>query len=69
MSGAFGIFGLVAGLALDASSKLSFADRAAARSKEFTALLKDKGTPDINAAQAEYLAGLIRKSGREVIVT
>lgn len=69
MSGAFGIFGLMAGLALHANSKLTVVERTEARSKEFTALLKDKGTPDVNAAQAEYLAELIRKSGREVILT
>ena len=69
LAGAFGFFGLMAGLALDAGSKLTYQDRAEARSKEFTALMKDQGTPDLNAIQAERLAELIRQSGREVVIT
>ncbi|MCA1323768.1 hypothetical protein [Herbaspirillum sp. alder98] len=69
IGGIFGVFGAIAGAAIEASSKLTFKERTEARSKEFMALLKDAKTPDLNAAQAEYLATLIRKSGREVIVT
>ena len=69
MAGIFGVFGTLAGAAIDAGSKLTFKERAEARSKEFTALLKDSSTPDLTALQAGHLAELIKKSGREVTLT
>ncbi|MEB0140702.1 MULTISPECIES: hypothetical protein [unclassified Undibacterium] len=69
VAGIFGVFGTIAGIAIDASSKLTFRERASARSKEFTDLLKAEKAPDINALQAEYLAALIKKSGRDVKLT
>ncbi|MBB3214377.1 hypothetical protein FHW67_003694 [Herbaspirillum sp. Sphag1AN] len=61
-----GPIGTLAGAALDAGSKLTVAERATARSKEFTALIEDAGTPEITLMQAERLAERIRESGREV---
>lgn len=70
MAGIFGPLGMLAVLGADAASKLTFAERAAARSKEFTALIgKNETAQNLNRQFAEELAARIRGGGKEVKVT
>lgn len=70
LSGLFGPIGMLVAMSVDAGSKLSMADRAEQRSKEFTAAIqKDSPQKGLNKQFAEQLADRIRAGGREVKVT
>lgn len=70
MAGLLGPIGLLVAAGVDAGSKLSMAERAEKRSKEFTtAVQKDAPAQGLNKQFAEQLADRIRAGGREVKVT
>lgn len=70
MAGIFGPIGMLVALGADAASKLTFAERAETRSKEFTALVGKSETPQtLNRQFVEELAARIRAGGKEVKVT
>lgn len=70
MAGLFGPIGLLVAVGVDAGSKLTLAERAEARSKEFTAMIgKSETAQTLNRQFAEELATRIRASGKEVKIT
>lgn len=70
MAGIFGPVGMLVALGADATSKLTLAERAEARSKEFTALVgKSETAQTLNRQFAEELASRMRAGGKEVKVT
>ena len=70
MGGLFGPIGQLMAIGADAASKLSVAERAEARSKEFTAAVKGGTSPrTLNQQFAEKLATHIQATGREVKIT
>jgi hypothetical protein len=70
MGGLFGPIGMLVALGVDAGSKLTFAERAEARSKEFTAAVRASYPGrDLDAEFADKLADLLRKQGRTVSLT
>lgn len=69
LSGLLGPIGLLAGIAADASSKLTMAERTEARSKEFTQSIHDHfPDQDLNRDFANQLATLIQENGHTVKV-
>ena len=70
LGGIFGPVGMLFALGADAASKLTLAERAEARSKEFSALVsKSETAQTLNRQFAEELATRIRAGGKEVKVT
>jgi hypothetical protein len=70
MAGLLGPIGLLMAAGIDASSKLSMAERTEKRSKEFTSVVQKNATGGgLNRQFAEQLASRIRAGGREVKVT
>jgi len=69
LSGILGPIGLLAGLAADATSKLTVTERADARGKEFTESIHQHfPDQDLNLDFANQLAGLIQENGHTVKV-
>ena len=69
-SALLGPVGMLIALGVNAGSKLSAAERAEARSKEFTAAVrKSVAAQEMNQQFAQALAARIRASGREVKLT
>lgn len=70
MAGLFGPVGMLVALGADAASKLTLAERAEARSKEFTEMIgQGDSAQTLNRQFAEELANRIRAGGREVKTT
>lgn len=70
MAGLLGPVGMLVALGADAGSKLTMAERAEARTKEFTKAVRDSFSGEsLNAQFANKLADLLRENGRTVKLT
>ena len=70
IAGLFGPIGLLVALGADASSKLTMAERAEVRSREFTVTVGKSGSEQtLNRQFAEELAAPMRAIGKEVKIT
>jgi hypothetical protein len=70
LGGLLGPIGALVALAADAGSKLTMAERAAGRTKEFTNAVRQRFPgQDLNLEFAQKLAALIQETGRTVKIT